>query len=213
MSKKISCFDDCVFTLVGIKEFFAEEYDVLINCVDLDEKKYSMSLSSLGDFDAVIVSIGIRNYNVLYTIKNLTTLSEYSRIIVIMDDQNYAVLQLLRCMGVSLIITRNERLSVIRDMVTNSKINNYISEGLSKLLDDVYPLPSWERTTVSNTVSNNILSPMELDILIPLINGVSPSYLARKYSISVKTVSNHKINALSKIGISNIALLFQNNIN
>ncbi|MGP2593584.1 LuxR C-terminal-related transcriptional regulator [Serratia marcescens] len=49
---------------------------------------------------------------------------------------------------------------------------------------------------------------METEITLDLLQGLSPSQVARKRFISVKTVSTHKLNSLKKMELRRINEFF-----
>jgi DNA-binding CsgD family transcriptional regulator len=54
----------------------------------------------------------------------------------------------------------------------------------------------------------NLLSHMERKVITRLLDGDSNVKLAKKEKLSDKTISHHKRNALMKVGVGNINLLF-----
>ncbi|MGP2827023.1 helix-turn-helix transcriptional regulator [Serratia ureilytica] len=52
------------------------------------------------------------------------------------------------------------------------------------------------------------MTPAETEIILDLLQGISPWQIARKRFVSVKTVSTHKLNALRKMEIQGLNEFF-----
>ncbi|WP_308371975.1 helix-turn-helix transcriptional regulator [Serratia marcescens] len=52
------------------------------------------------------------------------------------------------------------------------------------------------------------ITPAETEVILDLLQGISPWQIARKRFVSVKTVSTHKLNALRKMEIQGLNEFF-----
>ncbi len=108
------------------------------------------------------------------------------------------ILKLLRAMGVTFIFSLRDSLMEICNFLQNPSNSHYISEGVKTTFKTINP-PSSKLSEWNSFDSVQYLTPTETEIILDLIQGISPWRVARKRFISVKTVSVHKRNALKKM--------------
>jgi DNA-binding NarL/FixJ family response regulator len=186
------------FSLCITKSLERKYVRTMKNIVILDSNSFALNA-----IDDALVNVQPKNYSMLRLIQKLLTLKKPPRVIIMMEYAHVPTFKLICSMGVNYILSRTDSVKHIRDALQKSESRHSASPGLERMMAKVQ-LPAHFASSVQK------LSPAEINILIDLLKGIPSWLVAKKRAVSIKTVSTHKLNALKKIGISNLNLFFAN---
>jgi DNA-binding NarL/FixJ family response regulator len=128
-------------------------------------------------------------------------------VIALLENAHVPTLLLLRAMGVHFLLSYRDPTSRILDVLESRIPAHYISSELQSAIEK-FQSTSSQAATWGRYHMVEHLTPMELSIIIDLLQGISPRHVARKFFVSIKTVSTHKLNALKKLGIKRLNMFF-----
>ncbi|HHK4753426.1 TPA: response regulator [Pseudomonas aeruginosa] len=144
--------------------------------------------------DIVILDIGLEKLDGLTVLKRIRRDKLETRVLVYTSQakENYAA----RCLqaGASGFVSKNEPVGKLIKAVET------ISDGYIFFPKDAMPLPGNDETITDL----EDLTDRELQIFKLLAEGYSNSDIASRLSLSNKTVSGHKINIQSKLGVTSV---------
>ncbi|EPB6601244.1 response regulator [Pseudomonas aeruginosa] len=144
--------------------------------------------------DIVILDIGLEKLDGLTVLKRIRRDKLETRVLVYTSQakENYAA----RCLqaGASGFVSKNEPVDKLIKAVET------ISDGYIFFPKDAMPLPGNDETITDL----EDLTDRELQIFKLLAEGYSNSDIASRLSLSNKTVSGHKINIQSKLGVTSV---------
>lgn len=206
--RKIAVYSHCSFALQGIAGIAREFKYIVYLCLTNAPLTPYLALKKSIELDDIFVHIRPGINGDLKLINKLMTSRSSSRIIAMVDNSvSTPTLKLLRSMGVGFIFSLNESLIKTGDFLQNPSNYNYVSEALHTKLKG-------SKATSTRPSEYNIfddvqyLTPTEKEIILDLIQGISPWRIARERFVSVKTVSTHKLNALRKMEIRGLNEFF-----
>jgi two-component system capsular synthesis response regulator RcsB len=150
------------------------------------------------------VKVAIVSYDVVHPesfslIEVLTGCFPGLRVVVIISKPTLPMILLMRGIGVDAMLSDKDDVSIFSKLILINNFRCYLSPVLYGIIkcNGFSALPDY-----------GILTSMERFVLSELIIGGSPTSIALKKGISVKTVSAHKTKALKKIAIQRICELF-----
>ncbi|QJP95736.1 response regulator [Pseudomonas fluorescens] len=147
--------------------------------------------------DIVILDIGLEKLDGLSVLKRIRRDKLNTRVLVFTSQakENYAS----RCLqaGASGFVSKNEPISKLVKAIET------IADGYIFFPKDAMPLPG----SVDATADLEDLTDRELQIFKLLAEGLSNSDIASRLSLSNKTVSGHKVNIQSKLGVASVVEL------
>jgi len=210
MRKKIGIFSNCCFTRKAISLIACD--CGLVKCVLPEEKNILKVLLALNDNsgnDYVFIHIQ-SNVNVivfLRIIQGVINSVSRPRIIVMVDNVHAPTLKLLRSMDVRFILSQRESLITLLKILCSSAISHYMSDELHTVMKNIYPATVWGKEWGPFDGVQH-LTPTEIEIVLDLLQGMSPQRMSQKRFVSVKTISTHKHNALRKMGLKGLNEFF-----
>ncbi|MCG8568826.1 MAG: response regulator transcription factor [Spirochaetes bacterium] len=148
--------------------------------------------------DVVLLDLRMPGKDGLETLKQIHDFNKKMPVLILSnyDEKDYA----LRCLkaGAAGYVTKNsspkEIIKAIRKVYGGKK---YLSEDMTEnLLDDLQ---------TNGTVPHEILSDRELEILILIARGLSPSQIGEKLYVSPKTISTYRQRLMTKLHFNNNA--------
>lgn len=158
------------------------------------------------EFDDVFIHVRT-NASAGGLIQKFITLRSPPRIIVLVDNAHVPTLKLLRAMGIVFIVSLRDSLSNIDKLLQDSSIVRYMSADLHAVIKAIQLAPVWAAEWDAFD-GVQYLTPTETEIILDLLQGISPWQIARKRFVSVKTVSTHKLNALRKMELQGLNEFF-----
>ncbi|MBF4114198.1 hypothetical protein IN593_25250 [Enterobacter cloacae] len=117
---------------------------------------------------------------------------------------------LLNCFvlwGFFFIFSLRDSLNNIGKLLHDSSIVHYMNPDLPAVIKAIQPAPVWAAEWDAFD-GVQYLMPTETKIILDLLRGISPSQIAKKRFISVKTVSSHKPDALRKMELQGLNEFF-----
>lgn len=192
---------------MGFFSIVHERKSLVYSLATNDRLPFLTELIGRMDVDDVFVHVQIGAIGILRVIQKILRSRLPVRVIVMVDNAHLPTLKLLRAMNVKTIFSKHDSLENICKILHGPVFNNYISTELYAVIETIQPASAWakERTAFDGV---QYLTPAETEIILDLLQGISPWQVARKRFISVKTVSSHKLAALKKMEIRGLNEFF-----
>ena len=197
VTRKIAISSRCNFSLYGMSSIVHEIESLTCVCTTNDSLELSLAFNSDIDVEDMFLHVRSGMSGELLVVQKLITSRLLTRVLVFVNKPHVPTLKLLRAMGVNFIVSLRDSLENIGKLLHDSSIANYMSPDLQAVIKTIQPKPAWA-TAWGAYDGVKYLTPTEMEIIIDLLQGISPWQVARKRFISVKTISTHKINALKK---------------
>jgi DNA-binding NarL/FixJ family response regulator len=185
----------------GLEELLKKHHDINIVKSVGDGKQFLEVIQESKDIDIVLLDISMPNmdgFEVLEKIKDFN-LSTKPIIISMHDDGNY----IAKCAknGAYGYLLKNtdedELIKVIRIVHTGKKyFSPHIAERMINFMSE-------------NTISENILSNKETEVLVLISEGLTTKEIAAKLFVSTRTIETHRANILKKLEVKNTAELIK----
>lgn len=198
VTRKIAISSRCNFSLQGM---FCIAHDLeSLMCLSKNNDFFTLYSAFNNDIelDDVFVHVQSGVSEELRLIHKFITSRSPPRVLVLVDNAHAPTLKLLRAMGVVFIISLRDSLSNIGHLLQLSTIAHYMSPDLHAVT----------KTIRSESDGVQYLTSAETEVILDLLQGISPCQVARKRFISVKTVSTHKLNALTKMELRRLNEFF-----
>lgn len=207
VTRKIAISSRCNFVLYGIDCITNELYPFAYLLMNINSLTINSAFYSYIEFDDVFVHVRTGMSEELRLIQEFIKSFSPPRVIVLVDNAHAPTLKLLRAMGVFFIFSLHDSLRNIVLILQDPSMPSYMSPDLYTVIKDVQPPPTWAMEWNAFDGVQHLTS-TETQIILDLIQGVSPWKVASKRCVSVKTISTHKLNALRKIEIRGLNELF-----
>lgn len=205
VTRRVAISSPCNFTLHGMTYVTHKHVTCLFK--NHDYLAIYSNFDSNVEFDDVFIHVRTNASAELGLIQKFITLRSPPRIIVLVDNAHVPTLKLLRAMGLFFIVSLRDSLSNIDKLLQDSSIVRYMSADLHAVIKAIQPAPVWAAEWDA-FVGVQYLTPTETEIILDLLQGISPWQIARKRFVSVKTVSTHKLNALRKMELQGLNEFF-----
>jgi DNA-binding NarL/FixJ family response regulator len=154
-----------------------------------------LSAISAGRGQVAIVSYDALQPSDFSVLEILTGCFPKLKVAVLISYPSLAVMSLLRSIGVNIMLSDKDEISAILKSIFSSG-DEYFSPSLRHLM---------RSKGVSSPPEPNRLTSMERFIIRELLVGLTPTNIALKKGISVKTVSVHKRRVMNKISIKKMS--------
>lgn len=118
-----------------------------------------------------------------------------TKLLVVTMMSNPLILDSLYKMGADGVVLKAEDLSSLEKALESIFLNRRYTQN--------DPAQHIQRTPHTNKARNVSLSPKEIEVLRRFIEGKSPSEIALELNRSIKTISNQKRTAMTKLGVNN----------
>lgn len=155
------------------------------------------SLSVYENVKAVIISYDIGCFD---TIEILTLSFHEMKLVVIVSRVSAALVKLLQSIGVTIIISEYDNVSLLENALACTQGEVYLSPILASQV---------EKNDALHEHGREKLTCMERYVVNRFLSGVELSEIADEKSLSIKTVTTHKNKAFKKIGVSRLADFFK----
>jgi len=206
---KIFIADDHPVVVEGITRALGKEADFEILGTAADGIQALQRIKSLKP-DIVIMDISMPNMRGIDATKEIKQWREQTQVLIytMYSDREY-ITTLFR-MGISGYVLKREP---IQDLVLAVKVvrngGTYFSKTVRKVLQEHMDTLTMGDLADVREVQNGIakLTVREKEIFALLADGLTPREIAKRLSISPKTVETHKYNIMEKLEVSSVAQL------
>ena len=192
---KILIADDHEIVRAGLRQFIAVETDMEVSGeADCGDK--ALELARSGEYDVVLLDIGMPDRSGIDTLKSLKHLRPDLPVLMLSGyaEEQYA-LNLLRAGAAGYLNKESAAADLVQAIRTVGAGRKYVSPALAQLLAE----------DVSNTRSerplHEALSEREFQVFCKLASGQAVSSIAEELFLSVKTVSTYRTRILEKMGM------------
>lgn len=197
---------------INCRAVILDNNSYFLYAVDKWAEKNSISIFSTNNSDDFFYHLAVNDdidiifvsYNPVWT-KTLHLLDKLQRFypdistVVVVDYPHVPSMILMRSFGVNVIITKKEILSCLQKTVTIDPSSLYLS---------IYAAGKTECENIKSKYiynhEGNTLTEMERMVLAELSGDKTISLIAKERGCSAKTVSQHKQNALNKMGFKRL---------
>jgi DNA-binding NarL/FixJ family response regulator len=194
--------DDHAIVRAGLKEILAGTGDITV-AAEATNGQEVMERVRGGDYDVVVLDMSMPGRSGIELIKQVKDEKPRLRILILTmhSEQQYAVRALKA--GASGFLTKeaaaDQLVAAIRKIAAGGA---YVSpETAERLVLDAAPRVE--------AAPHTLLSDREFQVLQMIAGGKTVGEIAKKLSLSVKTVSTHKTRILNKMGLANQAELIR----
>ncbi|CCG85790.1 hypothetical protein EPIR_0425 [Erwinia piriflorinigrans CFBP 5888] len=169
-----------------------------------DDFFYRLAMND--DIDIVFVSYNPVWTRTLHLLDKLQRFYPDIRTVVVVDFPHTPSVILMRSFGVNIIITKQDILSCLPKTITLAPSSLYLSPSIAGQVDG-------EHLEFKNRLTHEgvTLTQMERTVLAELSGEKTIKLIARERGCSAKTVSQHKQNALCKMGFRKLKEVFSIN--
>ncbi|BEN14177.1 hypothetical protein SMETP3_46650 (plasmid) [Serratia marcescens] len=206
--RKVAVYSYCSFALQGMVGIAHESKLIVHLLLENDSLIPYPYFNKNIELDDVFVHVRPGITGDLKLIKKIMTSGSSSRVIAMVDNTvSVPILKLLRAMGVTFIFSLRDSLMNLGNFLQDSSSSYYVSEELQESFKTI-KAPSSRPSKWDLFDGVQYLTPMETEIILDLIQGISPWRVARNRFVSLKTVSTHKLNALRKMELRGLNEFF-----
>lgn len=210
-SLNIMILDDHELILRGLQDLLRSQS--LFHVVG----SYTSSKTLLAELRTESVDVIVMDYALapddmdgLGLIKLLSTRYPKTALLVVSAHYNSAIVSQAMRGGAKGFIGKNLRPDTIsKAIIAVSKGQTFLEPGME---EELFLLSSDSSTSMDNDISQSlsidVLSPKELEVIRCFIEGMTVSDIAEKFSRSLKTISGQKQSALRKLGLKSDHELF-----
>lgn len=134
-----------------------------------------------------------------YDLNILTKYVIMDDIVVIVSHPTLAAICFLSGMGVKKVISDKDLIIEYLYIIKTASSHKYISPAITEII---------KKHGGKDAINTGHLTPMECSILGCILKGVTSSDIAKRKKVNIKTVINHKNNALKKIRVRKLSDFF-----
>lgn len=198
---KIIIADDHELFRNGLKELLIKHKDIqVVHCVG-DGKEFIEVIKNTKNIDIVLLDITMPNmdgFEVLNQIKQLN--SNIKPIIISMHDDGIYIAKCAKNGAYSYMLKNTDQDELIKVVRTVYQGKKYFSPKISEKMINYMS---------EQTISQNILSNKETEVLELISMGLTNKEIASKLFVSKRTIETHRANILRKLEVKNTAELIK----
>jgi DNA-binding NarL/FixJ family response regulator len=202
---RVFIVDDHPLLRKGLGELINQQMDMAV-CGEADDAPEAIrALTTLAP-DLVIVDISLKTQNGIELIKNIKAINPSVQVLVLsMHDESVYALRVLKA-GAKAYVMKQEMVEKVMEAIRRIRAGKvFVSERvaaqmLSQVVDGSDP-------TKESPVDQ--LSDRELEIVTMIGNGAATREIAKRLSISIKTVESHRAHIKEKLSLTNATQLVQ----
>lgn len=202
--RKVAVLDSCEFAQTGFHSIICNNESLICSLMTNNSSTLLAAFYVGIQMDDVFISVQPGDVGPLWAIHALIRSSVPPRVIVTVESAHVPMLQLLRALGVRFILSRRDTVDRICKVLLDPMLSHYISPALQSAVDRIHPEPSRAAKKSTFVGGVELFTLRETDIVLDLLQGISPCQVAKKRCLSVKTVSMYKINAIKKMGVKGL---------
>jgi len=193
--------DDHAIVRQGLRQILADTADMEVGGEAANGFEALQKIRDGGDWDVVLLDVSMPGKNGVDTLKQIKEEQPRLPVLVLsMYPEDQYGIRLLKA-GASGYLTKESApellVTAIRTVAAGRK---YVSPGVAELL-------AGELGRESDQPPHALLSDREFEIMRLLASGVTPTEIAGKLSLSIKTVSTYRTRLLAKMQMKNNAEL------
>jgi DNA-binding NarL/FixJ family response regulator len=195
---KILLADDHAVVRAGLRSLLEDIKGVGV-VGEAEDGEAAVALTRSLKPDVVIMDIGMQRLNGLEATARITKeLSGVKVIILSMHNTKEYVLQALRAGASAYLVKDSAPVELELALTALQRGDTYLSGAVSKQVID-HCLETEDRTLPRT------LTPRQGEVLALIARGHSTKEIARRLSVSVKTVETHRLQLMARLGINDIA--------
>ena len=205
MKTRVFIVDDHPLLRKGLGELINQQMDMII-CGEAEDAPEAMKAICQINPDLVIVDISLKSQNGIELIKNIKAINPSIQILVLsMHDESIYALRVLKA-GAKAYVMKQEVVDKVMEAIRRIRAGKvFVSERvaaqmLSQVVDGNDP---------SRNSPVDALSDRELEIVTMIGNGTPTREIAKRLSISIKTVESHRAHIKDKLSLTNATQLVQ----
>jgi DNA-binding NarL/FixJ family response regulator len=202
---RIFIVDDHPLLRKGLGELINQQLDMII-CGEAEDAPEALKAICQIHPDLVIVDISLKSQNGIELIKNIKAINPSIQILVLsMHDESIYALRVLKA-GAKAYVMKQEVVDKVMEAIRRIRAGKvFVSERvaaqmLSQVVDGNDP---------SRNSPVDALSDRELEIVTMIGNGTPTREIAKRLSISIKTVESHRAHIKDKLSLTNATQLVQ----
>ena len=198
---KIIIVDDHELFRNGLKELLKKYDDVNIISLVKDGNELFSELRKHEDIDIVLLDITMPNmdgFEVLNLLKELN--SNVKPIVISMHDEGNYIAKCAKNGAYSYLLKNTDQEELIRTIRIVSKEKKYFSPQIAEKMINYMS---------DQSISENILSKKEKEILDLIAKGLTTKEVAKKLFVSSRTIETHRANIIKKLEVKNTAELIK----
>lgn len=205
MKTRVFIVDDHPLLRKGLGELINQQMDMII-CGEAEDAPEALKAICQIHPDLVIVDISLKSQNGIELIKNIKAINPSIQILVLsMHDESIYALRVLKA-GAKAYVMKQEVVDKVMEAIRRIRAGKvFVSERvaaqmLSQVVDGNDP---------SRDSPVDALSDRELEIVTMIGNGIPTREIAKRLSISIKTVESHRAHIKDKLSLTNATQLVQ----
>lgn len=198
---KIIIVDDHELFRNGLKELLKKYDDVNIISLVKDGNELFSELRKHEDIDIVLLDITMPNmdgFEVLNLLKELN--SNVKPIVISMHDEGNYIAKCAKNGAYSYLLKNTDQEELIKTIRIVSKEKKYFSPQIAEKMINYMS---------DQSISENILSKKEKEILDLIAKGLTTKEVAKKLFVSSRTIETHRANIIKKLEVKNTAELIK----
>lgn len=202
---RVFIVDDHPLLRKGLGELINQQLDMII-CGEADDAPEALKAICQIQPDLVIVDISLKSQNGIELIKNIKAINPSTQVLVLsMHDESIYALRVLKA-GAKAYVMKQEVVDKVMEAIRRIRAGKvFVSERvaaqmLSQVVDGNDP---------SRNSPVDALSDRELEIVTMIGNGTPTREIAKRLSISIKTVESHRAHIKDKLSLTNATQLVQ----
>lgn len=198
---KLIIADDHELFRIGLAELLKKHEDIKIVKSVADGFEFMDIINSQFEADIVLLDITMPNMDGFQVLKELKTLNSNIKPIVISmhSDGNY-IAKCAKLGAYGYLLKNTDESELIFSIRTVYKGKKYFSSEISEKMINFMS---------SQSISENILSNKEIEVLRLISKGLTTKEIATKLFVSSRTIETHRTNILKKLEVKNTAELIK----
>ncbi|HKY02413.1 MAG TPA: response regulator transcription factor [Burkholderiales bacterium] len=192
---RILIADDHEIVRAGLRQFIAVETDMEVSG-EADCGAKALELARSGDYDVVLLDIGMPDRSGIDTLKSLKHMRPDLPVLMLSGyaEEQYA-LNLLRAGAAGYLNKESAAAELVQAIRLVGTGRKYVSSTLAQLLAEDLG------NTRSDRPPHEALSEREFQVFCKLASGQAVSRIAEELFLSVKTISTYRTRILEKMGM------------
>ncbi len=202
---RVFIVDDHPLLRKGLGELINQQLDMTI-CGEAEDAPEALKAVCQIRPDLVIVDISLKSQNGIELIKNIKAVNPSIQILVLsMHDESIYALRVLKA-GAKAYVMKQEVVDKVMEAIRRIRAGKvFVSERVAaQMLSQVVDGNDPSRNSPVDSLSDR-----ELEIVTMIGNGTATREIAKRLSISIKTVESHRAHIKDKLSLTNATQLVQ----
>ena len=198
---KVVITDDHKLFRDGLAELIKKQEDIEVIATLSNGKEFLHFLKEKKEFDIVLLDITMPEIDGFTVLQKLSEAKNNVKAIMIsMYDEGNYIAKCAKSGAYGYLLKNTDEYELVKAIKIVAKGKKYFSPAISEKMINFMS---------EHSVSNNILSNKESEILLLISNGLTTKEIASKLFISSRTVETHRANILKKLEVKNTASLIK----